>query len=72
MMGCSGLIICLMVARKENKMGAFLDGLKQPSAWRGLVMLLAAVGINLAPETGMAIVSTGMAVSGLIGTFVKD
>lgn len=44
----------------------------EASTWRGLVMIIAALGLNISPEQAGAIISAGMAVSGLIGVFVVD
>jgi hypothetical protein len=49
-----------------------LDQLAQASTWRGIAMLLTAFGINLAPEQTTAIITAGMATSGVIGAFFKD
>lgn len=44
---------------------------QEPSTWRGIVMLLTAFGITLAPELVAAIAATGMSVAGLIGVLTK-
>ena len=49
-----------------------LERAKEPSTWRGLVLLLTAVGVPLAPEVANAIVSAGLAFAGLIGVFAAD
>jgi hypothetical protein len=46
--------------------------LSEPSTWRGLVMILTAVGLGLTHEQQEAIVIAGLAVSGLIGVFFKE
>ena len=40
---------------------------KESSTWRGVILLLTAIGVPVAPELANAIVSTGLAVAGLIG-----
>lgn len=44
-----------------------LDQLRQPSTWRGLVLLASAFGFAIKPDVGEAIIAVGLAVSGLIG-----
>jgi len=45
---------------------------KEPSTWRGLVLLLTAVGVPVAPAMAEAIISAGLAVAGLIGVVAPD
>jgi hypothetical protein len=45
---------------------------KEPSTWRGLVLLLTAVGIPVAPDVAEAVVAAGLGLSGLIGVFTAD
>ena len=40
---------------------------KEASTWRGVVMLLTAVGLKITPEMADAIISVGIAVAGLVG-----
>ena len=44
-----------------------LAQLKKPTAWRGLTMLLAGLGIAFSPEQIEAITSAGMLIAGAIG-----
>lgn len=44
----------------------------EPSTWRGLVWLLAALGLVLSPEQSAAIVAAGAAVAGVLGVFTHD
>lgn len=53
-------------------MSKFLEIILQPSTWRGLTWLLTAIGVNISPDTSTAIISSGMAVAGLIGTLTSD
>lgn len=46
--------------------------LKQPSTWRGIVWLMAAVGLQISPEQQTAIITAGATVVGLIGTLTSD
>lgn len=44
-----------------------IERLKEPSTWRGVIMLLTAIGVPIAPAMADAIVAAGLAVAGLIG-----
>lgn len=44
-----------------------LDRAREPSTWRGLVLLATAAGVQIAPDVQEAIVTCGLAVAGLIG-----
>ncbi len=46
--------------------------LKEPSTWRGLVLIATACGAKLAPEQWDAIVTGGLLVVGLIGASISD
>lgn len=49
-----------------------LSRAKEPSTWRGIIMLLTAIGIPVAPQMAEAIVTTGLGVAGLIGVISPD
>lgn len=49
-----------------------LDRAKEPSTWRGAILLLTAIGVPIAPAMAEAIVSAGLAIAGLIGVFTPD
>lgn len=49
-----------------------LERAKEPSTWRGLVLLLTAIGVPVAPAMAEAIISAGLAVAGLIGVAAPD
>lgn len=49
-----------------------LTRLREASTWRGLVMLITALGITLSPEQVAAIIAAGTAVVGVIGVFLPD
>lgn len=44
-----------------------LARLKEPSTWRGVVMMLTALGVPIAPGMADAIIAVGLALAGLIG-----
>lgn len=50
----------------------FIELLKQTSTWRGLVMIITALGVALNPDQQSAIISSGLAVAGAIGAFFPD
>ena len=49
-----------------------LERAKEPSTWRGLVLVLTAAGVPLAPGMSEAIISIGLALAGLIGAATPD
>lgn len=49
-----------------------LNRLKEASTWRGIVACLTAFGLALEPDQAEAIVTAGLAVIGLLGTFLPD
>lgn len=49
-----------------------IERLKEPSTWRGIIMLLTAIGVPIAPGMADTIIAIGMAVAGLIGVATPD
>lgn len=49
-----------------------LSRAKEPSTWRGLILILTAVGVPIAPALAESIVAVGLAVTGLIGVATPD
>ncbi len=49
-----------------------LERLKEPSTWRGLFALLTAIGLKLHPEMQEAILTTGLALIGMINVVRKE
>lgn len=49
-----------------------LARIKEPSTWRGLIAVLGLVGVNIAPEIQAQIISTGVALYGIIQIFRKE
>ena len=45
---------------------------KEPSTWRGFILMMTAVGIPIAPALADAIISTGLALAGLVGVVTAD
>lgn len=54
-------------------MKAYLaERLKEPSTWRGLILLVTACGVPIAPQMGEAIITIGLALAGGVGVFSAD
>lgn len=49
-----------------------LERLKEPSTWRGIVLLLTAAGVPMAPGVADLVIAVGLAVAGMIGTVMPD
>ena len=49
-----------------------LDRAKEASTWRGIILVLTAAGVPIAPGMSDAIVSVGLALAGLVGVFTSD
>ena len=49
-----------------------LDRAKEPSTWRGIILMLTAAGVPIAPELSEAIISIGLALAGLLGILTAD
>jgi len=49
-----------------------LERAKEPSSWRGLLLLLTAIGIPVAPQLADAIITVGLALAGLVGVATPD
>lgn len=52
--------------------GYLLERLKEPTTWRGLVLVLTSVGVTLSPEQSNAIVAFGIALAGAIGVLAPE
>ena len=44
-----------------------LQRLKEPSTWRGIIYMITAAGVPIAPALADSIIAVGLAVAGLIG-----
>lgn len=53
-------------------MNYMLERLREPSTWRGIVMLVTALGVSLTPDQQSAIMQAGLAIVGLIGVFAPE
>jgi len=48
------------------------DRVREPSTWRGIILLLTAIGVPVAPQLAEAIVTAGLGMAGLIGVMTPD
>lgn len=44
----------------------------EPSTWRGIILLVTALGVPIAPALSDAIVTVGLATAGLVGVLTAD
>ena len=49
-----------------------LERLKEPSSWRGLVLIATAFGVTLNPDLVSSIIAVGTGLAGVIGFAFKD
>lgn len=49
-----------------------IDRAKEPSTWRGVILLLTALGVPIAPALAESIISVGLALTGVVGVFTAD
>lgn len=49
-----------------------LNRLREPSTWRGFIMLLTALGVALDAAQTEAVIALGMALVGAVGVFLPD
>jgi len=45
---------------------------KEPSSWRGLFLILTAIGVPVAPQMADAIITVGLGLAGAIGVATAD
>ena len=58
---------------KANRIKKYVIArINEPSTWRGVVLFLSAVGIDLVPDQTETIVSFGLGMAGLIGVMSED
>ena len=56
----------------KNLIGWALDRLKEQSTWKGIFLMLTAVGVTLKPDQIAAITGTGLAIVGLINVLHNE
>lgn len=49
-----------------------LNRVREPSTWRGIILLLTAIGVPVAPQLAEAIVTAGLGIAGLVGVIAPD
>lgn len=49
-----------------------LERLKEPSTWRGLILIATGLGAGWSPESQNLIVSAGVALAGVAGAILPD
>jgi len=49
-----------------------LARLKEPSTWRGIILVLAAAGVPIAPAIADQVIAVGIAAAGLVGILTAD
>lgn len=57
---------------KNPMIDFFAARLKEPTTWGGLIVILTGIGVHLSPEMSNAIISTGVAVGGLLMILLKE
>lgn len=53
-------------------MNKIIPRLKEPSTWRGMAMILTALGVSISPELIEYIIAAGTGISGVIGMIYAD
>ena len=48
------------------------ERLKEPSTWRGIILLVTACGVPVAPQMSEAIITIGLALVGGVGVISSD
>jgi len=49
-----------------------VERLKEASTWRGIILVLTAAGVPVAPAMAEQIIAVGIAVAGLVGIVTAD
>jgi hypothetical protein len=50
----------------------FLQRLKEPSTWRGIILMLTTFGVAIEPTQKEAIITAGLGIVGVLGAFLPD
>lgn len=53
-------------------MNYVIDRLAENSTWRGIIIIITAVGVKLSPEMSNAILSAGLGLAGLLNVVRKE
>lgn len=49
-----------------------IERLKEPSTWRGIILMLTGAGIHIAPEIQSLVISIGVALAGAVAVTTPD
>lgn len=49
-----------------------LERLKEPSTWRGIIMIGVAAGLHITPDMANTIIAVGVGLAGLVGVVTPD
>ena len=49
-----------------------VERLKEASTWRGIILVLTAAGVPVAPAMAEQVIAVGMALAGLVGILTAD
>lgn len=58
--------------RLKNVAFFVLDRFKEPSTWRGIILLATSCGVYFSPELTEGIITIGLAAAGAVGVFTED
>ena len=50
----------------------FVDRAKEASTWRGVILVLTALGLEMSPQTENLVLQVGLLVAGALGILTKD
>ena len=53
-------------------MAYIVERLKEPSTWRGLILLLTSLGIGVNPDLVTPIIAAGTGLAGVVGVVTAD
>ena len=56
----------------EKTLNYIAARLREPSTWRGLMLILTAFGVHINPEMQNAITTIGLGAAGSIGVLIPD
>ena len=49
----------------------FIERLREPTTWRGFILILTAMGVSISPELTSQIIAAGTAIAGVIGVVTQ-
>lgn len=49
-----------------------LNRLNEASTWRGIILIITSLGVQMEPEKAAAYISLGLSIVGLINVFLKE